>query len=204
MLIDARDFRMVLFGQSAREWSGGRLVTHEPMAPVLQGPWRASRGLRYRINYLRPEGFVTVTADGVDATEGGRSAHVAGALRLGPEYERTYALYHEGDVVDYEIELVNETGRDLASLWAFTNQEGFESRGRIGRLLGGVQLATSGLVMAGQRVVLRGQARLAGFAAAGSNFEQTHLTVETEDARTGRLRLVDDPQAGIVDPPSSR
>ncbi|MBI5241221.1 MAG: hypothetical protein HY926_12180 [Elusimicrobia bacterium] len=204
MLIDHHDFDMVAFGQEARDWRGSMPPTHQVVAPVLQGPWRKSHGLRYRINYLRPEGFFELSREGIYVTDGSREMRVVRRVALGPEYLRTYALYHEGDLVDYEIELVNETGWDLEGLLAFTNQEGFDLRGRIGRLLGRVQLAASGPVSAGQRVVLRGQARLAGFEAAGSNFEQTHLTVEVEDSRTGRRRLVDDPQAGILDPPRAR
>jgi hypothetical protein len=119
-------------------------------------------------------------------------------------YLRTYALYHEGDIVDYEIELENTTGRDLKNLLVFTNQEGFNLRGGMGKPLGNVQLSILKSLAAGGRAVLMGQARLAGFEAAGSNFEQTHLTVDMEGAGTGRTRLVDDPQANIVDPPRSR
>ena len=46
------------------------------------------------------------------------------------------------DVVDYEIELENLTGRDLGNLLVFTNQEGSNSLGGMGKLLGQVQLST--------------------------------------------------------------
>ena len=204
MLIDHHDFEMVAFGQDAHDWRGALPATHQVVAPVLEGPWRQAHGLRFRINYLKPEGFFTVRSGEIEVTEGSRTQSFRRYVPLGPQYWRTYALYHEGDVVDYEIELKNATGRDLTDLLVFTNQEGFNYRGGMGCLLGHVQLVTLKSLAAGGRVVLRGQARLSGFAAAGSNFEQTHLTVDTESGRNVRTRLVDDPQAGILDPPRSR
>ena len=203
MLIDNHDFDMIAFGQDARQWRGGLSVTHEVVAPRLEGSWRQANGLRFRINYLKPEGYFTAGPAGIEVTEGSRVLRIRRDVRWNPAYWRTYALYHEGDVVDYEIELENLTGRDLENLLVFSNQEGFNYSGGMGRLLGQVQLSTLKSLAAGGRAVLLGQTRLSGFDAAQSNFEQTHLTVDTEDARTGRTRLVDDPQAGVVDPPRS-
>jgi hypothetical protein len=204
MLIDHHDFNMVLFGQDARDWRGVLPVSHEAVAPRLDGPWRQANGLRFRINYLKPEGYFKVNHGEIEVTEGARIQRFQRDVPLPAAYWRTYALYHEGDVVAYEIELDNRTGRDLENLHVFTNQEGFNVRGGMGRLLGHVQLATLRSLAKAGRAVLRGQARLAGFEAAGGNFEQTHLTVDAEDAGAGRTRLVDEPQANIVDPPRSR
>ena len=204
MLIDHQDFNMILFGQEARQWRGGRPVTHEVVAPRLEGPWRQAHGLRFRINYLKPEGTLTLGSHGSEVREGSFPPRFYVDVALTPTYWRTYALDHEGDVVDYEIELENLSGRDLENLLVFTDQEGFNYRGGMGKLLGHVQLSTLKSLAAGGRAVLLGQARLSGFAAAESSFEQTHLTVDTEGSQTGRTRLVDDPQAGIVDPPRSR
>lgn len=204
MLIDHHDFDIVGAGTDVREWRAELPVTHQAVAPRFAGPWRQEHGLRFRINYLKPEGYFTVRSGEVEVTEGSRTQRFQRNVPLAPDYWRTYALYHEGDLVDYEIELVNDTGRDLEGLLVFTNQEGFDYRGRIGSLLGRVQLSTLKSLAAGGRAVILGQARLSGFAAAGSNFEQTHLTVDTESAQAGRARLVDDPQAGIVDPPLPR
>ncbi len=201
MLINHDGFDMILFGQDARL----EVVTYEAVAPRLEGPWRQAHGLRFRINYLKPEGYLMLGAHGtVDMTRGSRTRRSYMDLALPPAYLRTYALYHEGDVVGYEIELENITGRDLENLLVFTNQEGFNYRGGMGRLLGQVQLSTIKSLAAGGRVVLSGTARMSGFEAAGSIFEQTHLTVDTEGTQARRTRLVDDPQAGIVDPPRSR
>jgi hypothetical protein len=203
MLIDHHDFEMMLFGEDARQWHAG-MPFDDAVAPRLEGPWRQANGLRFRINYLKPKGYFKVDRSEAEITIGSRTRRVQLQARLAPAYWRSYALYCERDWVDYEIAMENLTGRDLENLRVSTNQEGFNFQGGAGQMLGEVQLAALKSLAKGGRAVLMGKMQLSGFAAAGSNFEQTHLTVDSEGADGSRTRLVDDPQANIVDPLRSR
>jgi hypothetical protein len=226
MLIDHHDFDIAGVWTDLPE-RGGRPVTHEfvapdrvpiehhgfeitcvwpelqarqVVAPRFDGPWHQSNGLRFRINYLKPEGYYTIRRNEVQLTEGSRTWRVPSHVTLAADYLRTYAVYYEGDLVDYEIELENLTGRDLKNLVVFSKQEGFNRRGGVGKPLDSGRLYSLKSLAAGGRAVLMGRARIAGNAAAGSGLEQTHLAMDAADG----TRLIDDPQAGIVDPPSSR
>jgi hypothetical protein len=175
------------------------------VAPRFDGPWHQSNGLRFRINYLKPEGYFTIRRNEVEQTEGSHTRRFPrDVATLAPAYLRTYALYYEGDWVDYEIELENLTDRELKNLLVFANQEGFNSCGGEGKQLDYGRLFRLKSLAAGGHTILLGKARIAGNAASGSGLEQTHLAVDADDGETGRMRLVDDPQAGIVDPPASR
>jgi hypothetical protein len=203
MLINTAGFDMVAFRGVGGDWRGELPQMHTPVAPRLEGPWRESHGLRFRINYLKPEGFFKV--DGTDEIEvtipqGSRRYPVAQHVKLPPQYWRTYAIYHGGDVVDYEIELENTSDRTLENLLVFSSQESFNLMGRMGKMLGPVELFKVKTLPPGGHVWLSAKMTIAGYETAGGNFEQSHLSVYTE-GENGRQNVVDDPQANIVDPP---
>lgn len=202
MLVDARGFDFVAFGEGLRWARAGRPVVHEVAAPRIEGPWKEQNGLRFRLTYLKPEGFITLDKDGALVREGtGPGRRMSASRRIPERIFGRYAVYHEGDLVDYEIELMNVSGARLSGLEVFTGQEVMDPEGGTGRLLGDVGSFEPVSLAAEGRAVLKGKLRVAGAAVARSNFEQTHLTVYRPGEKGDSRRLVDEPQAGIIDPP---
>jgi hypothetical protein len=91
----------------------------------------------------------------------------------------------------------------MENLQFFSGQEGLNSSGKAGRALGEPRLVTLDSLGPGEKAMLFGKMTISGSEAAGSNFEQTHLTVYGDHGEAGRELLVDEPQANIVDPPRS-
>ncbi len=202
MLIDKTGFDIVAFGEEIRWRRHSAAPTHEVAAARIDGPWKQQGGLRFRVSYLKPEGFITLSAKGALVQEGTGPAREMGVTRRAPAWlHGRYAIYHEGDQVSFEIELENTTGEELESLEVFTGQEVLALDGGAGRLLGEVQTYAPVNLPAGGRGVLTGKLKVAGAAVARSNFEQTHLSVYQPSERGPGRRLVDEPQAGILDPP---
>ena len=103
-------------------------------------------------------------------------------------------LYAAGERVAYELEVENLGENPLVDVKVGARQERF----RTGSPLGRSSEFSIAAVRHGARVVVRGSFTLSRSGRELVNLEQTHVTITT-----GGRTLLDDPLAGVVDPPGN-
>ena len=153
---------------------------HAPVASSYEANWVETGGVRFRVSYLRPEGYFKVHGKGAPEILWG-----------------TYPVYHLNDMVDYQIELTNSRNTPLTGLHIRTKQEILNPKGQAGYPLGEPQAFSSGVLPAGGSTVFKARFKVSG----RSQFEQTHLWVYAAGLYGARELVADTPWAGIVDPP---
>lgn len=196
--------RVVGVGRDAEDFSAPpRAALEAPGAPPLppqRERWMSRAGVRARLSYLRAHGVVRGFPDGYVATFADGRKHYAAASLTAP-YLRAFPIYWHGEEIEVELELVNETGRDLRGLTVEAVQETFRPVGGEGmRLSPPAQPSAPAVLPAGGRAVLRWFVRLEGPSHATVNLEQTHVRVSAGPS-SGGATLLDAPQAGVIDPP---
>lgn len=170
----------ILLGLTLFLWWIWPANEHASVASSYEANWVETGGVRFRVSYLRPEGYFTVRGKGA------------------PEILwDTYPVYHKDDMVDYQIELINLRSTPLTDLHIHTRQEILSLKGQAGTPLGEPQVFSTGVLPAGERTVFKARFKVTGRA----NFEQTHLSVYAAGLNGVRELVADTPWAGIVDPP---
>ena len=114
---------------------------------------------------------------------------------------RELPLYFAGDSVDMEVTVLNTGSTPLTNLSVVSVQEEFEASGLPGAPLSSPMINSVASIAPGATAVLRWRVKLSTVAREAVNFEQTHLRVLGKDPAGGEKVLLDQSQAGIIDPP---
>ncbi len=169
----------------------------------MPGAWIVGRGIRLRVTYLNPMGRSRADATGVTCVVAdGRGERERDEV-LPQRYWGDYAVYVHDSRLDYEIEVVNTGVAPLKNLQIAMAQEQFVAEGS-GRLLpSDASRGDIPLLRPGESVRLRGDFRLSPRGTVVGHFEQTHVVISAA-GEGGRTNLMDEPHAGLVDPPTER
>lgn len=151
--------------------ANGPKPLHSPVASIALGEWKSAGFLRYRVSYLKPEGFF-------------------GGL----------GVYHGGDDVGYIVEATNLGDKPISGLRIASVQEVPGSGSRPAQVLSKKRLLGWPLLRHGESVTLRGEFTVAGFNRTGSHTEYTHLTFEQMGPAGEFVTFADVPKAGAIDP----
>lgn len=169
----------------------------KPMMPRFVGEWVGKGAVRARVDYLAPFGVTRGEAKGF-------------RVRLSNDYERLLPhrgpmpnalmrelpLYFAGDSVDVEVTVLNTGKETLTGLDVRSVQEKFNPAGEAGAPVSAAVVKGVESLAPGATAVLRWRVTLSRMGLEAVNFEQTHLLVTSGDKV-----LLDQAQAGIVDPP---
>lgn len=169
----------------------------KPMMPRFVGEWVGRGPVRARVDYMAPfgvtqgeaKGFRVRLSDGYERLLPSRGP-IPNALM------RELPLYFAGDSVDVEVTLLNTGKETLTGLRLSSVQEAFNPSGEAGAPVSAAVVKGADSLAPGASTVLRWRIRLSRAAPEAVNFEQTHLLVTSGDKV-----LLDQAQAGIVDPP---
>ena len=203
MLIAMEGRRVVASGLAAQLASILQYRTElKPLRPRFVGEWVGSGAVRARVDYLRPfgvtqgeaKGFRVTLSDGYERLIPSKSAIPAPLMRELP-------LYFAGDSVDVEVTVLNTGKTPLTELTLVSVQEDFETSGGAGAPIGSPVIKNIPGVAPGATAVIRWRMKLSSVAREAVNFEQTHLRVLGKDPAGGEKVLLDQNQAGIIDPP---
>lgn len=174
----------------------------KPLRPRFVGEWVGAGPARARVDYMRPLGVTQGEAKGF------RVRLADGFERLLPHrgeipesLKRELPLYFAGDSVDVEVTVRNAGTTPLTGLRVSAVQEEHDAAGGAGPALGEPVLNTLASLAPGEEAVLRWRVKLSSEGREAVNFEQTHLRVLGRDPAGGEKVLLDEAQAGIVDPP---
>lgn len=203
MLIAMEGRRVIASGLSAqlaslREYRADL----KPLRPRFTGEWVGRGPVRARVDYLNPfgvtegeaKGFRVKLADGYERLLPSRG-------RIPESLMREIPLYFAGDSVDVEVSLRNDGTRALTDLTLASVQEEHDASGAPGVPVASPVLKPVARLEPGETAVLRWRIKLSPGGRDAVNFEQTHLRVTSEDAAGSPKVLLDEAQAGIVDPP---
>lgn len=173
-----------------------------PYSARFTGEWTGSGAARARVDYLSPfgvtkgekSGYRIKLADGYE-----RLLHMKTAV---PEtLMKEVPLYFSGDTVEIQTTVRNEGPAALTGLRLVATQEDFVAAGGAGAPIASpVELSLPDLAPGGQTSV-RWKIKLSSTGEAAVNFEQTHLRVLGKDPAGGEKVILDEAQAGVVDPP---
>lgn len=198
MLIAMEGRRVLASGLAAQLASILQYRTElKPMRPRFVGEWVGKGPVRARVDYMRPlgvtrgeaKGFRVLLSDGYERLLPSRGA-------IPPSLMRELPLYFAGDTVDVEVTVLNTGSAPLENLSVVSVQEDHTASGDAGAPLGASVLKGIAALAPGATAVLRWRIKLSSGGREAVNFEQTHLTV-----LEGDKVLLDQAQAGIVDPP---
>ncbi|MBI5247505.1 MAG: hypothetical protein HY923_10005 [Elusimicrobia bacterium] len=174
----------------------------KPLRPRFVGEWVGSGPVRARVDYLRPFGVTQGEAKGYRVTlADGYERLIPTKGAIPPALMRELPLYFAGDLVDVEITVLNTGKEPLNNLQAVAVQEDYMASGEAGAPTSSPMLAAISSLAAGQTTVLRWRVKLSSTAREAVNFEQTHLRVLGKDPAGGEKVLLDQNQAGLIDPP---
>ena len=174
----------------------------KPLRPRFVGEWVGSGPIRARVDYLRPfgvtqgeaKGFRVTLSDGYERLIPTKGAIPSTLLRELP-------LYFAGDMVDVEVTVLNTASTPMTELSVVAVQEDFEASGAAGPPLTSPVMNSIPALAPGATAVLRWRIKLSSVAREAVNFEQTHLRVLGKDPAGCEKVLLDQNQAGIIDPP---
>ncbi len=174
----------------------------KPLRPRFVGEWVGSGPARARVDYLRPfgvtqgeaKGLRIPLADGYERLLPSKGA-VPGALM------RELPLYFAGDTVDVEITVLNTGSTPLTDLTVIAVQEDYEASGAPGPQTSAPATRQVAAIAPGATAKLTWRVKLSSVAREAVNFEQTHLRVLGKDPAGGEKVLLDQTQAGLIDPP---
>lgn len=203
MLISMEGRRVLASGLAAQLASILQYRTEfKPLRPRFVGEWVGKGQARARVDYMNPlgvtrgeaKGFRVILSDGFERLLPNRNPIPNSLMRELP-------LYFAGDSVDVEVTILNTGSTPLTDLTIASVQEEHTASGEAGTPIGGSVFKSVASIAPGATAVLRWRIKLGAIAREAVNFEQTHLTVLREGP-TGSSVLLDETQAGIVDPPS--
>ena len=175
-----------------------------PVRPRFTGDWVGAGPVRARVDYMEPlgitrgeaKGFRVTLADGFDRLLPARGA-IPGSLMA----ERP--LYFAGDAVEVEVLIRNDGASTLTDLRVSAVQEDHTASGAPGAPLASPVNRNLASLAPGETAILRWRIKLASSGREAVNFEQTHLKVLAKDPSGGEKVVLDEAQAGIVDPPGA-
>jgi hypothetical protein len=203
MLIAMEGRRVLASGLAAQISSLLQYRTElKPLRPRFTGAWVGAGQVRARVDYLKPfgvtqgeaKGFRVTLSDGYE-----RLIPMKGAIPA--QLMRELPLYFAGDTVDVEVTVLNTGSTPLTELTVVAVQEDFMASGAAGAPLAAPVIKTITAVAPGAATVLRWRVKLSAIAREAVNFEQTHLRVLGKDPAGGEKVLLDQNQAGLIDPP---
>jgi len=204
MLISMEGRRVLASGLSAQLASILQYRTElKPLRPRFVGEWVGKGQARARVDYMNPvgitrgeaKGFRVMLSDGFERLLPNRRPIPNSLMRELP-------LYFAGDSVDVEVTILNTGSTPLTELTVSSVQEEHTASGDAGTPIGGPVVKSVAAIAPGATAVLRWRIKLGSVAREAVNFEQTHLTVLGKDPAGGQKVLLDQNQAGIVDPPA--
>jgi len=203
MLISMEGRRVIASGLAAQLASLLQYRSElKPMRQRFVGEWVGQGQVRARVDYMRPFGVTQGEAKGF------RVRLSDGFERLLPHrgpipnsLMRELPLYFAGDSVDMEVTVLNTGSTPLTNLSVVSVQEEFESSGAPGAPLSSPMINGVTSIAPGATAVLRWRVKLSTVAREAVNFEQTHLRVLGKDPGGSEKVLLDQSQAGIIDPP---
>ncbi len=205
MLISMEGRRVIASGLAAQLASLLQYRTElKPLRPRFVGEWVGNGQVRARVDYLNPlgvtrgeaKGFRVTLSDGYERLLPSRGA-IPNALM------RELPLYFAGDSVDVEVTVLNTGSTPLTGLSVVSVQEEFQASGEPGAPMTSPVINGVASIAPGATAVLRWRIKLSTIARDAVNFEQTHLRVLGKDPAGGEKVLLDQAQAGIVDPPGT-
>lgn len=174
----------------------------KPLRERFVGEWVGSGQARARVDYMNPFGVTTGEAKGF------RVRLADGYERLLPyrgaipnSLMRELPLYFAGDSVDMEITVLNTGTTPLTELSVVSVQEDHTASGQAGAPISTPVIKNIAAVAPGRTAVLRWRIKLSTVAREAVNFEQTHLRVLSKQPDGSEKVLLDQAQAGIIDPP---
>lgn len=203
MLISMEGRRVIASGLAAQLASLLQYRSElKPLRERFVGEWVGSGAVRARVDYMRPfgvtqgeaKGFRVKLSDGYERLLPHRGL-IPNALM------RELPLYFAGDSVDVEVTVLNTGSTPLTNLSVVSVQEEFEASGASGAPLTSPTINNVASVAPGATAVLRWRVKLSTVAREAVNFEQTHLRVLGKDPAGAEKVLLDQNQAGIIDPP---
>lgn len=203
MLISMEGRRVIASGLAAQLASILQYRSElKPLRPRFVGQWVGSGPARARVDYMNPfgitqgeaKGFRIKLSDGYERLLPHRGAIPNSLMRELP-------LYFAGDTVDVEVTVLNTGSTPLTDLRVLSQQEEHTASGEAGAPLTAVVTKSVNSLAPGQTAVLRWKVKLASNGRDAVNFEQTHLKVLSKDAFGSEKVLLDQAQAGIIDPP---
>lgn len=204
MLISMEGRRVLASGLAAQLASILQYRTElTPLRPRFVGEWVGKGPVRARVDYLNPigitrgeaKGFRVILSDGFERLLPNKRPIPNSLMRELP-------LYFAGDSVDVEVTILNTGSTPLTDLDIASLQEEHTATGEAGTPIGPTISKSVASIAPGATAVLRWRIKLSAIAREAVNFEQTHLKVLGKDPAGGQKVLLDETQAGIVDPPS--
>lgn len=205
MLIAMEGRRIIASGLAAQLASLLQYRTElKPLRPRFVGEWVGKGQVRARVDYLNPfgvtqgeaKGFRVKLADGYERLLPNRKAIPDALMHELP-------LYFAGDSVEVEVTVLNTGSTPLTGLSVVSVQEEFEASGAPGAPITSPVINAVASIAPGATAVLRWRIKLSTIARDAVNFEQTHLRVLGKDPAGGEKVMLDQAQAGIVDPPGA-
>lgn len=203
MLISMEGRRVLASGLAAQISSLLQYRTElKAIRPRFVGEWVGPGPLRARVDYMAPlgitqgeaKGFRVRLSDGYERLLPHRGAIPSSLMRELP-------LYFAGDSVDVEVTVLNTGSAALTGLNVVSVQEEHTASGEAGAPLTTPVMNAVASLAPGATAVLRWRVKLASAGREAVNFEQTHLRVLGQDASGAQKVLLDQAQAGIIDPP---
>ncbi len=203
MLIAMEGRRVLASGLAAQLASLLQYRTElKPMRPRFVGEWVGKGPVRARVDYLKPLGITRGEAKGYRVTlSNGYQRLLPNHGRIPNSLMRELPLYFAGDSVDVEVTVLNTGSTPLVNLRVVAVQEDHTASGEAGVPLGSPVINGVASVAPGAATVLRWRIKLSSGGREAVNFEQTHLRVLGKDPAGSEKVLLDQAQAGIVDPP---
>jgi hypothetical protein len=171
-----------------------------PLVARMETLWRQGRnGLRYRINYVDVPGLSRMSDEGLRAFYSNKE--IIEPLNKAPQkYWKVYPVFYPGRSAPVEIEFYNAGQNAIDDIAVALRQETFKADGSKGQQLGPMVIngeRVTGL-KPGERTVVRGSFVVESDGRYRVNLSQLHLVAWERGASKP---LVNDTQAGIVDPP---
>lgn len=203
MLISMEGRRVIASGLAAQLASLLQYRSElKPLRPRFVGEWVGKGQVRARVDYMNPFGITQGEAKGF-------RVHLSdGYERLLPHrgpipnsLMRELPLYFAGDSVDVEVTILNTGSTMLTGLSVVAVQEEHTASGEAGAPLTSPVINGVSSVAPGATAVLRWRIKLSSGGRDAVNFEQTHLRVTGKDPSGSLKVMLDQAQAGIVDPP---
>jgi hypothetical protein len=204
MLISMEGRRVIASGLAAQIASILQYRSElKPLRERFVGEWTGKGGaVNARVDYMRPFGVTQGEAKGFRVRlSDGYERLLPHRGQIPNSLMREVPLYFAGDSVDVEVTILNSGSTPLTNLTVAAVQEEHTASGEAGVPLTSPVLNGVTSLAPGATTVLRWRIKLSSGGREAVNFEQTHLRVLGQDAYGSQKVLLDQAQAGIIDPP---
>lgn len=203
MMIAMAGQRLLAAGISAQLASLLEYKTElSPIAPRFVGAWTGKGDARVRVDYMRPFGLTKGEAKGYRVTLADGYTRLLRVPGVVPEaLMKEVPLYFSGDSVVIEAAIRNESAAPMTGLRLVATQEDFRADGLAGAPTSPATEIALPDIAPGATASVRWKVKLSSDGEAAVNFEQTHLRVLGKDPAGGEKVILDEAQAGVVDPP---